>query len=158
MSTGNQQSNDARHRYQYQSSTINTTISTRNHRVSNRPIHPNTTRPPPLQVMTGKSPVNNNQHQISSIHPSNHNNQNRRIKRKRKSDIWKYLESRKGGYCYLTGDITAHGIPIPKDTIAIVEQEDEETMPYLSFAKPYSNYRWTNGIKKAKLSFGMYVS
>ena len=150
MSTGNQQSNNARQRYQYpypyphQSPTSNSAISTRNHRINHRPIHPNTTRPPPLQSMARTSPVN-------------HNSQNKATKRKSKSNIWKYLEFRKGSYCYLISDITAHGIPIPKNTIAIVEQDDKDSMPYLSFSKPYSNYRWTNGIKKATLSFGMCV-
>ena len=138
-SNNHHQSNNRSPIIQHPSSTHNN-IRNRN---GHHPPHPNARQLPPLQTL---SPINTNNN-------SNTNTNNRRTKKPRKNALWKYLEARKGLHCILTAPTTAHGTRIDIGTIAVVEQDNADTMPYLSFAKPFANHRCSTNVKKDQLSF-----
>ena len=78
-------------------------------------------------------------------------NINNKQRKKRKNQLWKYLEQRVGIICTTKNKITVAGIAVPKGALAIVQQE-EDSHPFVQFAKPYQ-YITTAKYGKDKLSF-----
>ena len=166
MATVNQQSNNHRqsHRHKPQPNTHPSTYRRRGLSLSrcgnlnNTNVHvmqTNTHGSPPLEITNNTNnhiQQKNNSHTNNPINYRNHNN-HKKPRKKRKTNMWIYLEGRMGFSCVLTDDIKAQGVSVPKDTIAMVKQDGKDTMPYIQFGKPFELIRWCKNIDKTKLTF-----